>query len=103
MDTISGIGYVVWNDSREMFLGRMGAWSPDVRLAQVYSEPRSARMAISRLGEPTLTYPVPVTITVARKHIESGKADEQRRQAKEQAEANGPVKVAKPQLAKKPA
>lgn len=89
METISGIGYVVWNDSREMFLGRMGAWSPDVRLAQVYSEPRSARMAITRLGESTLTYPVPVSITVVRKHLESGKADEQRRIASLEAEANG--------------
>lgn len=103
MDTISGIGYVVWNDSREMFLGRMGSWSPDVRLAQVYAEPRSARMAITRLNEPTLTYPVPVSITVVRKNLETGKADEQRRIDKEKAEANGPAKPPKPQLAKKPA
>lgn len=103
MESISGIGYVVYNDSREMFLGRMGSWSPDVRLAQVYSEPRAARMAITRLDEPTLTYPVPVVVTVARKHLEIGKADEQRRIEKEKAVDNGTAKVTKPTLAKKPA
>ena len=103
MESISGIGYVVWNDAREMFLGRMGSWSPDIRLAQVYAEPRSARMAITRLDEPTLTYPVPVTVSVARNHLTSGKIDEQRRIEKERAKENDQTKPTKPQLAKKPA
>ena len=100
MDAISGIGYVVYSDSRQMFLGRMGSWSPDVRLAQVYTEPRAARMAISRLGEATLTYPVPATITVSRTHVATAKADEEVRKAK--SEANGQPEPKKPDP-KKPA
>ncbi len=64
MGSATGIGYVVYCPARETYLGRMGEWYTDVRLAQVYAEPRSAKMAIGRLDYGWPAAVVPVTMTV---------------------------------------
>lgn len=64
MENATGIGYVVYCPARDTYLGRMGEWYTDVRLAQVYAEPRSAKMAIGRLEHGWPVAVVPVTVTV---------------------------------------
>lgn len=45
----NGIGYCVYDPSKDMFLGKLGVWYSDVRLAGVFAEPGKAKAAINRL------------------------------------------------------
>lgn len=44
-----GIAYCVRRADKPMYLGRMGGWFSDIRLAAIYASPQSARMAAGRL------------------------------------------------------
>lgn len=49
MNDRTGIGYGIYCPARGTFLGKLGSWYSDIRLAQLYAEPRAARLAMSRL------------------------------------------------------
>lgn len=63
-------GYVIYSQVRSTFLGKLGSWYTDVRLAQVYAEPRSAKMALARSEVSFPAVVVPVKLTVEGRSIE---------------------------------
>lgn len=67
---VTGIGYAVFAPARGTFLGRVGTWYTDIRLAQVYAEPRAARLAANRLDINFATAIIEVTMMVSGKRIE---------------------------------
>ena len=75
MEDLKAIGYVVYAQTRGTFLGKLGKWYTDVRLASVYAEPRAASAACNRLevSFPVLT--VPATIHVRGHDVENAVAD----------------------------
>lgn len=75
MTDTKGIGYVVACPDRGTFLGRLGEWYTDVRLAQVYSEPRTAKSALKRAAVTFDCVVVPATVTVAGKDIDNALSD----------------------------
>lgn len=45
-----GISYCVRRTDKPMYLGKMGTWYSDIRLAAVYASPQAARMAAGRIS-----------------------------------------------------
>lgn len=72
---VTGIGYAVFAPTRGTFLGRVGEWYTDIRLAQVYAEPRAARLAANRLKASFATTVIEVTMTVSGRRIEQAEQD----------------------------
>lgn len=75
MENVIGIGYVLSCPSRGTFLGKLGTWYTDVRLAQVYAEPRSAKMAAARAEVSFPVAVVPVKMEVRGIDLEQALAD----------------------------
>lgn len=75
MTDTKGIGYVVACPDRGTYLGRLGEWYTDVRLAQVYSEPRTAKSALKRAAVTFDCVVVPATITVLGKDLDNALSD----------------------------
>jgi hypothetical protein len=75
MEDHKAIGYCVYAPTRGTFLGKLGKWYTDVRLASVYAEPRAASAAVNRSETSFPAVVVPCTILVTGQHIENAVAD----------------------------
>lgn len=101
MNGKSGIGYGVYCPSRDTFLGKLGEWYTDVRLAAVYAEPRAAKMAIGRLDHRWPCQVVPIVLTVRGIDLEpleekvEPTAETTTKRTAEDRKANGPPTPAK--------
>lgn len=71
MENVKATAYAVYCPERETFLGKLGNWFTDVRLAAIYSEPAKAKMALNRADTLAPCVVVPVTLTVDAKHVDT--------------------------------
>lgn len=72
---IRAIAYTVYAPTRKTFLGKLGSWYSDVRLASVYAEPRAAKMAAKRCEAPFPVQVVEVSLSVTPEAIRSAEED----------------------------
>jgi hypothetical protein len=75
MESKSAIGYVVYSNERDTFLGKLGVWYSDVRLANVYAEPRAARMALNRADPSFACLVIPIRLSVLNTDIANAVKD----------------------------
>lgn len=68
-DDYKAIGYAVFSPARKTFLGKLGTWYTDVRMASVYAEPRQASAAMKRAEVSFATVVVPITLSVSGEQI----------------------------------
>lgn len=97
-ESSSGIGYVLYCPATSEWLGKLGEWYSDIRLASVYAEPRAARMARARLGIGLPIAVVPIHMSVRGVDIETATA----RAVKEYDDAEAEAFRGAPQVESKP-
>lgn len=91
MESVKATAYAVYCPERETFLGKLGQWFTDVRLAAVYSEPNKAKMALNRADTLSPCVVVPVTLTVDAKHVDTAVQVAANAAKREQEEASKPT------------
>ena len=75
MECRTGYGYCIYCPSSDEFLGRLGEFYTDVRLAQVYAEPRAAKAAIARMDHPVRLAVVQIKMEVRGVDLDKAKAE----------------------------
>lgn len=74
MESVKAIAYGLYAPTRGTYLGKLGSWYSDVRLASVYAEPRAARMAMSRLDVFFPVAIVEIQLSVSSQQLENAAA-----------------------------
>lgn len=98
-----GIGYVVYCPERDTFLGKLGAWYSDIRLAGVFAEPSKAKMALNRADTAAPCVVVQVKLTVEERHIKYAVEALEKASKREEVPADKPAPPTAPKATAGPA